>query len=103
MNGAIAAEDQRRVGLVGGIEFVADKQVDARHLESPDVVLSGDRSKQGNSAHRATFAHASANAKRERTLLPPSLSSQWYNLAEFCPLFGLILRLVRSCFRTARI
>ncbi len=63
MNGAVAAKDERRVGLVGGIEFVAGKQVDARHLELPDVVLFGDRSKKGNSAHRATFAHSSANAK----------------------------------------
>jgi len=53
--------------LVGGIEFVADTQVDARHFEWPEVVLSGDRSKQGYSAHGATFAHTSPNAKRELT------------------------------------
>jgi len=71
MHGAVAAQDERRIGLVGGIEFVADKQVDARHFEGPDVVLSGDRSKQVNSAHRATFAHVSAYA---RLICPPERS-----------------------------
>ena len=63
MNGAVAAKDERRIGLVSGIEFVAGEQVDARHFELPDVVLFGDRSKKGNSAHGATFAHGRANAK----------------------------------------
>ena len=63
MDGAIAAEDQRRVGLVGGIEFVAGKQVDARHLEGPDVMRFGVRSEQGDGAHRATFAQRRRKSK----------------------------------------
>ena len=55
MHGAVAAKDERRIGLVGGIEFVAGKQVDARYLELPDVVPFSDRSKKGNSAHGAYF------------------------------------------------
>ena len=67
MDGPIAAEDQRRVGLVGGIEFVAREKVDARHLELPDIVVLGMKSQQGNGAHRATFAHATRkNKMRER-------------------------------------
>lgn len=58
MDGSIAAENQRRVGLVCRIEFVARKEVDARHLELPDVVIFGMKSQQGNGAHGATFAQA---------------------------------------------
>jgi hypothetical protein len=55
MHGAVAAEDKRDIGLVGGIEFVAGKQVDARHFELLDMVLFSDRSKKGNNAHGAYF------------------------------------------------
>ena len=63
MDGPVAAEDQRGVGLIGGIEFVAGKEVDARHLELPDVVVLGMKSQQGNGAHRATFAQATMKNK----------------------------------------
>ena len=56
MDGAVAAKDERRVRLVGGIEFVAGEQVHTRQLKSPDVLLFGDRSEKGNGAHGATFA-----------------------------------------------
>ncbi len=73
MNGAVAAKNERRIGLVGRIEFVAGEQVDTRHLELPDVVLFGDGSKQGNSAHRATFAQTSPNAKSLMVSISPWL------------------------------
>ena len=56
MDGSIPPENQRRVGLVCGIQFVARKKIDARHLELPDVVIVDVKSQQGNSAHGATFA-----------------------------------------------
>ena len=64
MDGAVAAEDERRVGFVGGIEFVAREQVDARQLKLPDMVLFGDRSEKGDSTHRATLAQAAGNSKQ---------------------------------------
>jgi hypothetical protein len=39
MDSSIPAEDQRRVGLVRGIELVGGKKIDVRHLELPDVVI----------------------------------------------------------------
>ena len=39
MDRAIAAKNQRCIGLVGGIEFVAREDVDARQFKWPDVFL----------------------------------------------------------------
>ena len=63
VNGAVAAEDQCGVGLVGGIKFVSGKQIDARQLEGPDVMLFRVRSKQGDGAHRVTFAQERRKSK----------------------------------------
>ncbi len=63
VNGAVAAEDECRVGLVGRVKFVSGKQIDARQLEGPDVMLLRVRSKQGDGAHRATFAQQRRKSK----------------------------------------
>ena len=60
---AIAAEDQRCVRLVGGIELVTGKDVDARQLEGPQVMIFSVRSQQSDGAHRATFAQDAQKAK----------------------------------------
>ena len=36
---SVTPENQRRIGLVGGIEFITAKDVHARQLEWPDVLL----------------------------------------------------------------
>src|SRR5208283_4867451 len=56
MNGAVAAEDERRVRMVCKIEFVAGEQGYARQFKSPDMLFPGDRSEKGDSAHCATLA-----------------------------------------------
>src|SRR5271165_2106187 len=66
MNGAVAAEDKRRIRLVCGIEFVAGEQVYARQLKSPDMMFFGDRSEKGDSAHGATLAQEAGNSKSRR-------------------------------------
>ena len=63
MDGAIAAKNQHRVGLVGGVKLVAGKKIHARQFKGPDVVLFGVRSQQGNGAHGASFAYAAGKTK----------------------------------------
>ncbi len=63
MDSAVASEDERCVRLIGGIKFVAGKQVDARQLEALNVMRFGVRSKQGDGAHRATFAQPRRKSK----------------------------------------
>jgi hypothetical protein len=63
MDGAIAAEDESRVRLIGGIEFIAGEQVHAWQLKSLDMLFCGDWSEKGNGTHGATFAQAARNSK----------------------------------------
>ncbi len=63
VHGPIPAEDQRRVGRVGGIEFIAGKEIDPGQLKWPHMMLSGVWSQQRDGAHRATFAQAPRKLK----------------------------------------
>ena len=56
VDGAVPAEDEHGLRLIGGVELIAGEKVDARQLKGPDVMFPGMRSQQSNGAHRATFA-----------------------------------------------
>jgi len=51
MERAVSAEDERSIGRVVGIEFVARENVYARYLERPDDFPLRKRSQHGDSAH----------------------------------------------------
>jgi uncharacterized protein YdeI (YjbR/CyaY-like superfamily) len=63
MDGAVAAEDQRGVRLVGAIEFIAGEKTDARQPKTLQVPRLGIGSEQGDGAHRATVAHQTMKTK----------------------------------------
>jgi hypothetical protein len=53
MHGAVAAKNQRRVRLIGGVQFIPRKNVNAGQREWPDVVLLRERRQHGNGPHGA--------------------------------------------------
>jgi hypothetical protein len=63
MDGSIAPKDQRRIGLVGGIKFVAGKDVNARQPERADLVLLRDGAQHGNGAHGGKVRTLTRNIK----------------------------------------